>query len=81
MPKIRNPACGAVFRQAILTPEPAFQGFPVMARSEALQKYPNALILLAFGTERPEEITELLALSRTTGPLLLPMRPFWGAKA
>ena len=27
-----------------------FQGFPVMARSEALQKYPNALILLAFGT-------------------------------
>lgn len=57
-----------------------FQGFPVMARSEALQKYPNALILLAFGSERPEEITELLALSRDDR-LRIPDVPLLGAKA
>lgn len=57
-----------------------FQGFPVMARSEALQKYPTALILLAFGTERPEEITELLALSRDDR-LRIPDVPLLGGES
>lgn len=44
--------------------EGTFQGYPVMQRTRALSQYPDAAILLAFGTERPEEIRDILSLSR-----------------
>lgn len=45
--------------------EGTFQGYPVLSRSRALSEYPDAAILLAFGTERPDEIEDILALSRS----------------
>ena len=43
--------------------EGMFQGCPVLSRSKALEQYPDAMILLAFGTERPEEVADILSLS------------------
>lgn len=33
--------------------EGMFQGCPVLSRTKALELYPDAMILLGFGTERP----------------------------
>lgn len=44
--------------------EGMFQGYPVLQRTRALSEYPDAAVVLAFGTERPEEIEDILALSR-----------------
>ena len=35
--------------------EGMFQGCPVLSRTKALEQYPDAMILLGFGTERPDE--------------------------
>lgn len=57
-----------------------FQGFPVLSRTDALTKYPDALILLAFGTERPEEIRDILALGQSH-PLRIPDVPLLGGES
>ena len=44
--------------------EGTFQGCPVLSRSKALEQYPDAMILLAFGTERPDEVADILSLSQ-----------------
>ena len=41
-----------------------FRGFPVRSLSEIEEKFPSPLILLAFGSQRPEVIEHILNLSR-----------------
>lgn len=59
--------------------EGTFQGCPVLSRSRALEQYPDAMILLAFGTERPEEVKDLLELS-AHHPMRIPDTPLLGGK-
>ncbi len=42
--------------------EGRFQGYPLLSRTHAAETYPEAVVLLAFGTDRPEEIREILAM-------------------
>ncbi len=57
--------------------EGTFQGCPVLSRTRALEQYPNAMILLAFGTERPDEVSDLLKLSEAH-PMRIPDTPLLG---
>lgn len=57
--------------------EGIFQGCPVLSRTKALERYPNAMILLAFGTERPNEVEDLLELA-ARHPMRIPDTPLLG---
>lgn len=57
--------------------EGMFQGCPVLSRTKALEQYPNAIILLGFGTERPDEVADLLELAERH-PMRIPDTPLLG---
>ena len=59
--------------------EGMFQGCPVLSRTNALSMYPDAMILLAFGTERPDEVADLLELA-SRRPLRIPDTPLLGGE-
>ena len=59
--------------------EGMFQGCPVLSRTKALAQYPDAMLLLAFGTERPDEVTDLLKLSEQH-PMRIPDTPLLGGR-
>ena len=42
--------------------EGQFQGYPLLSRTRAQQQYKEALVLLAFGTDRPEEMQDVLSM-------------------
>ena len=57
--------------------EGMFQGCPVLSRTKALEQYPDAMILLGFGTERPDEVADLLRLAEQH-PMRIPDTPLLG---
>ncbi len=66
-----------IFSSDSHTREGTFQGCPVLSRTKALEQYPDAMILLAFGTERPDEVEDLLELSQRH-PMRIPDTPLLG---
>ncbi len=59
--------------------EGVFRGCPVLSRTNALSMYPDAMILLAFGTERPDEVADLLELASRRS-LRIPDTPLLGGE-
>ena len=57
--------------------EGMFQGCPVLSRTKALKQYPDAMILLGFGTERPDEVADLMELAERH-PMRIPDTPLLG---
>lgn len=54
-----------------------FHGKPVLPRSEALARYPDAIVLLAFGSARPD-VLQAVSEIQATHTLLVPDVPVFG---
>ncbi|MBE6672077.1 MAG: FkbM family methyltransferase [Ruminococcaceae bacterium] len=54
-----------------------FHGKPVLSRTEALSRYPDAIVLLAFGSAR-DEVLDAINEIRATHTLLVPDVPVFG---
>ena len=70
-------AIAGIFSSDSHAREGLFQGCPVLSRTKALEQYPDAMILLGFGTERPDEVADLLRLAEQH-PMRIPDTPLLG---
>lgn len=72
-----NISIAGIFSSDSHAREGMFQGCPVLSRTNALEQYPDAMILLGFGTERPDEVADLLKLAERH-PMRIPDTPLLG---
>ena len=70
-------AIAGIFSSNSHAREEMFQSCPVLSRTKALEQYPDAMILLGFGTERPDEVADLLRLAEQH-PMRIPDTPLLG---